>query len=497
MNRREFLRAGVMAGGAFTAAPFCSMPLAHIGTGHRDRAWRGRPGPRKRVVVVGAGLAGLAAAYELTQRGHDVIVLEARTRPGGRVLTLRHPFADDLYVEAGPISIPNHHDFTRGYVERFGLKLIELQRQRNSVLHVQGRRIAPVTEGPLRWPAGYELTEEERGLGRLGLDEKYVHPVLDEIGDPTAAGWPPAELAKYDRITYAAFLKSRGASAGAVARAGLGFRGSWGDGIDSYSALDGLREIALQRERRSGDVIEGGMDRFPRAFARHLPDRIRYGAAVVRIERDQGSVRAVYEQAGATHTVEADRLVCAIPFSVLRTVEVVPRFSGDKRRAIEQLSHSSVARVYVQFRRRFWADSGLSGDAFTDLPVSHVMHSTAVQPGPRGVLEAYITGSVARRVTAMSERERLRLTLDDMAELFPGAREHAEGGTSKCWDEDPWARGEYCWFKPGEMTSLWPHIAPPEGRVHFAGEQASVWPGWMQGALESGNRAAREVDEAV
>ena len=90
----------------------------------------------------------------------------------------------------------------------------------------------------------------------------------------------------------------------------------------------------------------------------------------------------------------------------------------------------------------------------------------------------------------------MSFALEQMEKVYPAIRENFEVGASKCWDEDEWARGDYAWFKPGQMTSLIPHIARPEGRIHFAGEHASAWPGWMQGALESGNRAAREINEA-
>jgi monoamine oxidase len=87
--------------------------------------------------------------------------------------------------------------------------------------------------------------------------------------------------------------------------------------------------------------------------------------------------------------------------------------------------------------------------------------------------------------------------LDRCEKIFPGLRENFEGGASFCWDEDEWARGAYSILKPREMFSLLPHVARPEGRVHFAGEHASAWPGWMQGALESGNRAAKEINSAA
>ena len=97
----------------------------------------------------------------------------------------------------------------------------------------------------------------------------------------------------------------------------------------------------------------------------------------------------------------------------------------------------------------------------------------------------------------LSESERIRFTLEQMEKVFPEIRENFEGGVSKLWDEDPWARGASSWYRPGQMTELWPHIARVEGRIHFAGDHTSAWIRWMQGALESGNRVAREVNEAV
>ena len=191
----------------------------------------------------------------------------------------------------------------------------------------------------------------------------------------------------------------------------------------------------------------------------------------------------------------ADRVICAIPFSTLRRVDVQPAFSAAKQRAINELPYTSIARMFLQSRTKFWTAAGLPGMTNTDLPVMWVWEPTYSQPGPRGIMEAHMAGPQARKVTAMRESERLEFALDNLEKIYPGMRKNYEGGVSKCWDEDEWSRGDYAWFKPGQFTSLVPHIARPEGRVHFAGEHASAWPGWMQGALDSGLRAAREVSE--
>jgi monoamine oxidase len=97
----------------------------------------------------------------------------------------------------------------------------------------------------------------------------------------------------------------------------------------------------------------------------------------------------------------------------------------------------------------------------------------------------------------MTEQERIKLVLEQVEMIYPGMREHFEGGVSKCWDEDEWTRGASAYYKPGQFSSLLPHVARPEGRIYFAGEHTSVWiDGWMQGALESGNRVAQEVNSA-
>jgi monoamine oxidase len=113
------------------------------------------------------------------------------------------------------------------------------------------------------------------------------------------------------------------------------------------------------------------------------------------------------------------------------------------------------------------------------------------------MLVSSVIGNRAQHVAAMTASQRVSYALEQMEKIFPGMRQHFEGGSSKAWDEDPWARGAFAYFKVGQLTSLLPHLARPEGRVHFAGTHTSPWRfGWMQGALESGNRTAREINEA-
>lgn len=456
-----------------------------------------RKGQAKKVIIIGAGLAGLSAAYELTRAGHEITVLEAQARAGGRVFTLRAPFSDGLYAEAGAMYIPDTHDLTLHYVKEFNLSLDPRMAPNLSyVNYVRGKRF--VLSQDARIEPLFKLTPEEQKLGTGGLWQKYLpESVYPELGNPADPNWSVEAVKKYDRISYSDFLHSRGASEEAVSLMTFGWGDIWGEGLASVSVLTVLRDSLHYRNSREEYKIRGGNDLLPKAFATRLADKIRYGSPVVKIEHNPRSVRVTFLQAGAPQSIEADHLICAIPFSVLRRVEVSPRFSPEKQKAIDELPYFSAARVSLQSRKRFWVAEGLSGFGRTDLPIANLFDMTANQPGQRGVLQTYLGGARARQLAAMKESERVSFVLEQVEKVFPGMRENFEAGISKCWDEDEWARGASSWYKPGQMGELWPHIARPEGRVHFAGDHTSAWIRWMQGALHSGNRVAREVNDAL
>ena len=200
---------------------------------------------------------------------------------------------------------------------------------------------------------------------------------------------------------------------------------------------------------------------------------------------------------GVQQQMEADYVIVAIPFSVLRKLELDSSFSAQKRTAISSLRYESVMRVYLQSKRRFWADQGLSGNVFSsDLPIGLVVDHAAAQPGHRGILEAQMEHEKARRAKAMGQEERIIWTLGYMDKVHPGFSENFEGGTSFCWDDEPWSLGAWAYYAPGEVTGFYPHAAASERRIHFAGEHTSALGMTLEGAVESGLRAAHEVMSA-
>ena len=181
---------------------------------------------------------------------------------------------------------------------------------------------------------------------------------------------------------------------------------------------------------------------------------------------------------------------------MLRDIEIRAALSDAKRQVIAGLRATSVTRTFVQTSTRPWVQMGLPGTASTDLPIMYVNDQSISQPGPAGILESYSAGPRARAWAAIPLADRCAETVAQLNLVYPGVAQAVVATASKCWDDDEWARGDYCYFEPGEMRRYLPAIARPEGRLHFAGEHTSSMPGWMQGAFESGHRAAAEVYSA-
>jgi monoamine oxidase len=271
LTRRQFLRRSALA---VAGASLVQPSLAHAATTIVLKS------PAKKVLILGAGMAGLVAAYELSKLGHDVTILEARTRPGGRVHTLREPFSDGLYAEAGAARIPDNHDLTLKYVKTFDLQLEPFYpSQLNAVRFDLGdRRVVPID----------------------GFTDAMTRNYGEDLG---------------------------------------GKPGRW-------------------------HKIKGGSDLLPKAFAAYLSGKIQYGTPVVKIEQDAKQARVLFLRDKSTQTLSADVVLCTIPFSVLRKIEL-PALSSRRRDLIKRTRYDAVSRVYLQTRSRFWEKNGLNGFAFT------------------------------------------------------------------------------------------------------------------------------------
>jgi monoamine oxidase len=290
-------------------------------------------------------------------------------------------------------------------------------------------------------------------------------------------------LKSYGNISIQDFLRSKGASDDAIEFLVSGYQ--------KEAALDFLRDLASHQAPKLSKIV-GGNDLLPRAFAAKLSSNIIYGAEVVRLEQNAKGTSVTFTQSGLTRTLDSDYLICAIPFTVLRRMEVSPAFSDRKQDAIQTMGYGAVSRVYLQMRTRFWDKHGDSGFATVDRAME-IWNPTWNQPGGRGLLMAYAYEHLAREIASQNPDDRIENMLDYFDQVHPGAKDNFEVGTSWVWDEQPFTRGAYCIYRPAELNTLLPAAMMPEKRILFAGEHCSSHPAWMQGALESGLRAAETL----
>jgi monoamine oxidase len=476
LTRRRLLGAGAGVAVAAIAGP--KLISDALGRG-------GAPGFR-RVIVVGAGLAGLTAAYELRRAGFDVTVLEARDRVGGRVYTVREPFQGGQHAEAGGEYIDRVHRQVRAYCRHFGLPLESATQGFGGLVDLVYRRRHRERLG--RFITGrvdrqvnryyrsiYQLSRGLNPRDPVGtkphLDSRSVRWVLDEIG---ASGRGLFMLEGYIRDDYAAEPEDLS--------------------LLTLATGEKVYERVPDRDLEAFRV-KGGNSRLTRAFAVRLGGDLRLSAPVTAIAQSDSGVQV--HAAGDVH--EAEFCVLATPLPTLRAVDLsAARLSPALRGGIANLSYGRATKTLLQYERRYWRREGFSGDVFSDRPVGATWEATDQQPGRRGVMLAYSAGDKSLRVQPQSAAERARDADRWLGEFFNHPGDMAAEAASVSWPTEPYSRGAWMAPRPGQVVPYWSALREPAGRIHLAGEHTDdLYPGYMEGAVRSGRRAARLIRQAV
>ena len=481
MNRRNFIKNSTAASAALL------LPIGLAASAQKTK---------KKVIVLGAGLAGLTAAWELVHAGHEVIVVEARNRSGGRVLTLREGFTSGLTAEAGAMSFNDNYFNLFRYVKLFNIPYESLRAPvirnsgGNAVYHLRGKRIVR-HNGKIDWP--YELKPEER---ESSITDRYIQPLLNGMKDTNISDSLYEWARSLDNKTLLQLVAENGASAGAqeIIRLTTWYCDRQGRASAAWNLLPVLQSV------RSNDVYSfpGGVDNLTTAFTVRLGERVRFGAEVVSIKNDTDSVEVVVKVTGKQESISADRVICTIPFSVLQNIDISPSLSAFKKEIITGLYYTPATRVFMEVKQRFWESNGENGSAMTDLPIGQVQTHPMIKTGREGtraILEGHARGQDALQLDNMSNANRLKFTLEQINKVHPNTYDYYEGGISKSWQLDPYSLGAHSLFLPRQITTWLPEIVRPEGRIHFAGEHTSIYSASMEGAIESGARAAKEINE--
>lgn len=508
MKRRDLLRMiGMSAGAAAMYQAMSSLGMAAESRFKGTPPLQGAP-KNTSVLILGAGIAGMVAAYELRQAGYKVQVLEYNRRPGGRNWSLRGgdsytelggftqhcQFDEGLYLNPGPWRLPYHHHGILSYCRKLGVPLEPfVQVNHNAYVH----STSAFGGKPQRYRA---------------INADYRGHVAELLAKSTQQGKLDAQVSKEDQEILLESLRDWGALDKNLAYATnvassnrRGFDKDPGGGLSARPvpskpiALDELLHSRLWGALSQGEVYEfqttlfqpvGGMGRIGEAFGKALDGVIRYGAKVTAIQQDEHGVTATYEDAskqGTTLKAHGDWCICTIPLSVLSQIPI--NVSAPMMDAISAVPYAASVKVGLQFKRRFWEEDEhiYGGITYTDLPIVNIGYpSTGFHSSGKGVLlGAYIWGLNAFEFTAMTPQQRVQKALEYGSQIHPQYKQEFETGVAVGWHRSPFTLGCFGLWSEEARAKHYDNLCQIDGRIALAGEHASYLPAWQEGAVTS------------
>ncbi len=454
------------------------------------------------VVVVGAGLSGLAAARVLVGAGVDVTVVEARDRVGGR--TERGFTVDGVAIELGGQWLGPTQNRMYELVDELGLSTFPTYNTGDLLLQLGGRqtRVAP-HRGATPRLSPFVLADLAQGMarfdrlaGRVDLDRPWVGPDAERLDDQTFETWIRRNLRtstgrEYFRVATEAVFSTQSSDLSALHAL---FYARSGSGLETLLSTD----RGAQQDR-----VVGGTWRISELMADQLGDRVRLGAPVRRIEHGaEGSAVTVRTTAGDGTDGEvfgADRVVVTLPPTLAGRIDYSPALPSWRDQLTQRLPAGSVIKVYAVYDEPFWRADGLNGQVGSDEGPVKVVFDNSPPEGTPGILVGFLEGDEGRRWARRSLPERRDAVVGCFARYFGPNAMHPIDYVERDWMAEPFSRGCYgAHFTPGVWTGFGHALRTPIGPIHWAGaECAPVWNGYMEGAVRSGEATAREVLAAL
>jgi monoamine oxidase len=492
VTRRHVLRAGVLGAGALTAA--------RLGAGRSANAAPASAAGTPRLVVVGAGLAGLTAAHELRKAGYRPTLVEASTRIGGRCWSYNHgELGDRLVAEHGGELIDQGHTQIRQLVQELGLELDNL--------------LSAETNGTeqVDWFLGQRYSYQQATKDIKAIWQT-LHKDVSAASYPTLfdyytqRGWELDHTSVYDYIEQVV-PGGHGSPLGLLLD--VAYNIEYGGETTAQSSLNLLYLLAYSGQGQlrvfgpSNEKyhVRGGNDLIVRRLAEILGDTIVVGAPLQSIVRNSdGTYRLGF---AGTPALTADHVVLALPFSLLRQVDYSRAgFDAIKQKAIAALPMGTNSKLQVRFDRRLWRDQGCNGETFADLGYQNSWEVSRAQPGTAGILVNYTGGTIGATFSPANgtAAQRAAQFIQQISPVIPGLAGAWDGRTAAVdyWTGYPWTLGSYSYWKVGQYTGFSGAEKLPSGTCHFAGEHTSQdFQGYLNGAVETGQRAAGEILAAL
>jgi monoamine oxidase len=478
ITRRRFL---VGAGAALAAARLAT-PARGFGA--------------SKVVVVGAGLAGLACAYKLQQKGINADIYEASNRLGGRCWTGRGAFADGQIYEHGGELIDTGHAELRKLIRKLGLDTVDL-------LDAEARG---TDEG--YWFDGAPYSHAQASKDLKAVMDKLTADV-DAAGYPTQWNSFTQRGFELDHMSIIDWI-NESVPGGIHSRFGqlldVAYNIEYGAESSQQSALNllyllGFSEpgpLSLYGESDERFHVVGGNDQVPQRLGQALDSHITTGTELVAIKKTSGGgFTLTFRKDSGTKTVNADIVVLTVPFSIMRRSVDYSRagFEPLKDTAIRELGMGTNSKLHLQFSKRIWNDLGSNASTYADTGYQSTWEVTRGQDGRSGILVDYTGGTIGASFGSGTLDKRAKQFLGQIEPVLPGITRAWNGrATLDFWTGYEWTRGSYAYFKVGQYTKFAGMEAAQQGNCHFAGEHTSTdFQGYMNGAVESGQRAADEV----